>query len=112
MEYRAYPFQSRIYTRPDETDTFFPQSKFNGLRPRVYRGFFRQLCREHVRLPQSYKLHRVVGFVPIAPAALLLKGTALRVSQIRHTARFTSNARTVEARLRVTVYCNTHGPKD
>ena len=48
-------------------------SKFNGLRPRVYRGFFRQLCREHVKLPQSYKLHRVVGFVPLAPAAVLLK---------------------------------------
>ena len=48
-------------------------SKFNGLRPRVYRGFFRQLCREHVKLAQSYKLHRVVGFVPLAPAAVLLK---------------------------------------
>ena len=48
-------------------------SKFNGLRPRVYRGFFRQLCREHVKLTQSYKLHRVVGFVPLAPAAVLLK---------------------------------------
>ena len=47
-------------------------SKFNGLRPRVYRGFFRQLCREHVKLTQSYKLHRVVGFVPLAPAAVLL----------------------------------------
>jgi uncharacterized membrane protein YgcG len=48
-------------------------SKFNNLRPKVYRGFFRQLCREHVNLAQSYKLHRVVGFVPIAPAAVLIK---------------------------------------
>ena len=112
MMYRAYPFQSRIYTRPDETDTFFPQSKFNGLRPRVYRGFFRQLCREHVRLPQSYKLHRVVGFVPIAPAALLLKGTALRVSQIRHTARFTSNAGDYGGPITGDCLRNTHGPKD
>merc|ERR1719163_1546954 len=28
-------------------------SKFNALRPKVYRGFFRQLCREHVKLAQS-----------------------------------------------------------
>ena len=48
-------------------------SKFNALRPKVYRGFFRQLCREHVKLAQSYKLHRVVGFVPLAPAAVLIK---------------------------------------
>ena len=48
-------------------------SKFNGLRPRVYRGFSRQLCREHVKLAQSYKIHRVVGFVPLAPAAVLIK---------------------------------------
>ena len=48
-------------------------SKFNNIRPRVYRGFLRQLCREHVKLAQSYRLHRVVGFVPLAPAAVLMK---------------------------------------
>lgn len=47
--------------------------KFNALRPKVYRGYLRQLCREHVKLAQSYKLHRVVGFVPLAPAAVLIK---------------------------------------
>ena len=50
-------------------------SKFNALRPKVYRGFFRQLCREHVKLAQSYKLHRVVGFVPLAPAAVLIRSS-------------------------------------
>ena len=48
-------------------------SKFNNIRPKVYRGFLRQLCREHVKLAQSYRLHRVVGFVPLAPAAVLMK---------------------------------------
>ena len=47
-------------------------SKFNNIRPKVYRGFLRQLCREHVKLAQSYRLHRVVGFVPLAPAAVLI----------------------------------------
>ena len=54
-------------------------SKFNALRPKVYRRFFRQLCREHVKLAQSYKLHRVVGFVPLAPAAVLIKVGAVRL---------------------------------
>ena len=27
-------------------------SKFNNIRPKVYRGFLRQLCREHVKLAQ------------------------------------------------------------
>ena len=48
-------------------------SKFNNLRPETYRRFLRQMCREHVMLAQSYKLHRVVGFTPLAPAAVLLR---------------------------------------
>ena len=48
-------------------------AKFNSLRPVTYRRYFRQFCREHVKLAQSYKIHRVVGFVPLAPAALLLR---------------------------------------
>jgi len=48
-------------------------AKFNNLRPATYRRYFRQFCREHVKLAQSYKIHRVVGFVPLAPAALLLR---------------------------------------
>ncbi|CAL6348288.1 unnamed protein product [Bathycoccus prasinos] len=48
-------------------------AKFNSLRPATYRQYFRQFCREHVKLAQSYKIHRVVGFVPLAPAALLLR---------------------------------------
>ena len=48
-------------------------AKFNSLRPATYRRYFRQFCREHVKLAQSYKIHRVVGFVPLAPAALLLR---------------------------------------
>lgn len=48
-------------------------AKFNGLRPGVYRRFYRQICRDHVHLTQSYKIHQVVGFVPLAPAAVIVR---------------------------------------
>ena len=48
-------------------------AKLNGLRPGVYRRFYRQICRDHVHLMQSYKIHQVVGFVPLAPAAVIVR---------------------------------------
>ena len=48
-------------------------AKFNSLRPGVYRRFYRQICRDHVHLTQSYKIHQVVGFVPLAPAAVIIR---------------------------------------
>ena len=47
-------------------------SNYNGLGPSVYHGFVRDLCHRAVRW-QSRHSHRVLGFVPLAPACVVLR---------------------------------------
>ena len=68
-------------------------AKFNGLRPGVYRRFYRQMCRDHVHLTQSYKIHQVVGFVPLAPAAVIVRVLPGLYKTLRRSAE-SSNALT------------------
>lgn len=80
-------------------------AKFNGLRPGVYRRFYRQMCRDHVHLTQSYKIHQVVGFVPLAPAAVIVRFLPGLYQTLRRSAE-SSNVVTRGIFDRIIVYCS------
>lgn len=81
-------------------------AKFNGLRPGVYRRFYRQICRDHVHLTQSYKIHQVVGFVPLAPAAVIVRVIPGLYRTLKHSA-ISSDALTRGIFDRILVYFST-----